>query len=178
MALSADARNRLVIATALPAIGAEIANAVDASTAQGALSGDVTVTVGGVATIQETATSRKSASATIGIGYATGAGGAVTQASSKSTGVTLAKLSGAITMNGAALAAGAEATFTVANTLVAAGDVVVCVHASAGTSGAYLVGASNIVAATSFDITVSNVSAGSLSEAIVINYVVLRGVAA
>lgn len=116
-----------------------------------------------------------SSSATAGIGYATGAGGAVTQATDKSTGVTLNKTTGAITMNNAALAAAAEAKFTVANTSVLAGDVVVVIHSSAGTSGAYLVGASNIVAATSFDVTVSNVSAGSLSEAIVVSYAILRG---
>src|SRR5882672_9299987 len=37
------------------------------------------------------------------LGYATGAGGAVTQATDKSTAVTLNKICGAITMNGAAL---------------------------------------------------------------------------
>jgi hypothetical protein len=112
------------------------------------------------------------------LGYSTGAGGAVTQLTDKATGVTLSKLSGAITMNGAALAAGAEATFVVTNTLIGAGDVVVVCHASAGTSGAYLVQASALVAGASFSITVSNVSAGSLSEAIVLNYVIIKGVSA
>jgi len=115
--------------------------------------------------------------ATTGIGYTKGAGGTVTQATDKSTGVTLNKLSGAITMNNAALAAGAEATFTVTNSAVAATDVAIVVHQSAGTSGAYLVGASNFTAG-SFDITVSNVSAGSLSEAIVIGFAVIKASAA
>lgn len=114
-------------------------------------------------------------SPTAGIGYAAGAGGAVTQITSKATGVTLNKTTGAITLNNAALAAGAEATFTVADTSVLAGDIPVAIHASAGTSGAYGVFCSNIVAATSFDITVSNLSAGSLSEAIVIQFGILRG---
>lgn len=141
------------------------------------LVGELMLNVPGAVVVLTTG-SIKSSGPTAGVGYATGAGGAVTQATNKTTGVTLAKMSGAITLNNAALAAGAEATFTVANTAIAAGDVVICNHASAGTSGSYAVVASNIVAATSFDITVSNLSAGSLSEAIVINYVVIRGVSA
>jgi hypothetical protein len=53
----------------------------------------------------ETVGSLTSISSTGGIGYATGAGGPVTQLTSKSTGVTLGKVAGQITMNGAALAA-------------------------------------------------------------------------
>lgn len=118
-----------------------------------------------------------SSSATAGMGYTTGAGGTVTQATSKSTGVTLNKVSGQITMNGAALGAGAEATFTVTNSAVAAADVPYVVHASAGTAGAY--GAfANSVTAGSFAITVTNLSAGSLSEAIVLNFVVWKGATA
>ena len=101
-------------------------------------------------------------------------GGTVTQATSKSTGVTLNTESGQITMNNAALAAAAEVSFTVTNSEIAATDVVVVNHGSAGTAGSYLV-AANTVAAGSFAITVSNVSAGSLSEAIVINFVALKG---
>lgn len=117
------------------------------------------------------------ASPTAGLGYGLGAGGTVTQATDKTTGVTLSKVVGQITMNGAALAAAAEAKFTVTNTAVAAVDVVLAIHGSAGTSGAYLVNACNI-AAGAFDIVVSNASAGSLSEAIVINFVVIKGASA
>ena len=101
-------------------------------------------------------------------------GGTVTQATNKSTGVTLNPESGQITMNDAALAAAAEVSFTVTNDKIAATDVVVVNHGSAGTAGAYLVGVSAI-AAGSFGITVTNVSAGSLGEAIVINFVALKG---
>ena len=51
---------------------------------------------------------------------------------------------------------------------------VVVNHGSGGTAGSYLVGATAI-AAGSFEITVTNVSGGSLSEAIVINFVALKG---
>jgi hypothetical protein len=56
----------------------------------------------------------KSQGATQGIGYATGAGGTVTQATSKSTAVTLNTVTGAITMNNAALAAATIVSFTLA----------------------------------------------------------------
>ena len=101
-------------------------------------------------------------------------GGTVTQATNKGTGVTLNTESGQITMNNAALADAAEVSFTVTNSKVAATDVVVACHGSAGTAGAYIVSA-NGIAAGSFKITVSNVSGGALSEAIVINYVALKG---
>ena len=101
-------------------------------------------------------------------------GGTVTQATNKSTGVTLNTESGQITMAGAALADGAEVTFTVTNDRVAATDVPHAVHGSAGTAGAYVVNVS-AVAAGSFKVTVGNVSGGSLSQAIVINFVLLKG---
>jgi hypothetical protein len=111
------------------------------------------------------------------VGYATGAGGTVTQATDKSTGVTLAKATGAITMNNAALAAGAEVSFTVTCSAVDANDVVVVNHISAGTAGAYMVQA-NSVGSGSFAITVTNLTGGSLGEAIVLQYAVIKGVAA
>ena len=89
-------------------------------------------------------------------------GGTVTQATSKSTGVTLNTESGQITMNNAQLNAGVEVTFTVTNSKIAATDVVVACHGSAGTAGSYLVNA-NTMASGSFKVTVANVSAGSLS---------------
>ena len=62
-------------------------------------------------------------------------GGTVTQATNKTTGVTLNTESGQITMNNAALAAAAEVSFTVTNSEIAATDVVVVNHGSAGTAG-------------------------------------------
>ena len=101
-------------------------------------------------------------------------GGTVTQASNKSTGVTLSTNSGQITMNGAALGDDTEISFVVTNSNVAATDVVIVNHGSAGTMGAYVVQASEIGSGT-FEVSVKNVSGGSLSEAIVINFVVIKG---
>ncbi|MDD5129592.1 MAG: hypothetical protein PHS66_00845 [Candidatus Omnitrophica bacterium] len=110
-----------------------------------------------------------------GIGYATGAGGTVTQSTSKSTGVTINKPCGTITMNGAALAAATIVSFTVTNSTVAANDVIVTQHNSVGTIGAYTITA-NTPAAGSFQISVRNNTAGSLSEAIVIRFAVIKAV--
>jgi catabolite regulation protein CreA len=104
-------------------------------------------------------------------------GGAVTQATSKATAVTLNQPCGQITMNNAALAAAAEVSFTVTNSFATAGDVVIVNHGSAGTAGAYLVQA-NLIADGSFKITVSNVSTASKSEAIVLNYAIIKAAAA
>lgn len=111
------------------------------------------------------------------IGYVSGTGGAVTQATSKSTGVTLNKPAGSITMSGAALADATVVSFTVTNSFIAATDVVIVNHASAGTAGAYTVDA-NAVAAGSFAISVRNVSGGSLSQAIVLSFAIIKGAAA
>jgi hypothetical protein len=123
------------------------------------------------------ASSIKSTSPTGGIGYGTGAGGTVTQASSKSTGVTLDKVSGQITMNNASLAAAAEVSFTFTNSTIAATDVVVTAISSGATAGAYNTHV-DAIAAGSCRISITNFSSGPLSEAIVLNFVVIKGVAA
>ena len=79
-------------------------------------------------------------------------------------------------MNGAALAADAIVSFTLTNSTIAATDVVVLNHASAGTVGKYALNAA--AGAGSAVITVTNISAGSLSEAIVIRFAVIKAVTA
>jgi hypothetical protein len=109
-------------------------------------------------------------------GYATGAGGVVTQATSKSTAVTLSKSTGQITLNAAALAASTTVSFTLTNTVIEAGDILVMNHISGGTAGSYLLNAQS--AAGSASINVRNISLGSLSEAIVIAFAVIKAVSA
>lgn len=118
-----------------------------------------------------------SSGATTTIGYATGAGGAVTQITSASTGVTLSKPCGQITTVALTTAAAAEEAFTVTNTLVAATDVVVVgtTYAGAGTPIVYC----KKVAAGSFDIGITNVhAANALDAVVVINFAVIKAVAA
>ena len=110
------------------------------------------------------------------LGYATGSGGTVTQATSKSTGVTLNKSNGQITLNAAALGADTTVSFTLTNTVIAAGDVLVLNHISGGTAGSYLLNAQSSAGAAT--INVRNITTGSLSEAIVIAYAVIRATTA
>lgn len=111
------------------------------------------------------------------LGYGTGTGGAVTQATSKTTGVTLDKICGTITMNNAALAGGAAVNFTLTNNKIGTTDVVIAVPAGGGTSAAYTVQVLT-VASGSVVLRVTNITAGSLSEALVINFSVIKSVAA
>ena len=111
------------------------------------------------------------------VGYATGAGGTVTQATDKSTAVTLDKVSGQITTTNALLGAGAGVSFTLNNTFIGATDVVLANIASGATAGAYTLQV-DAVAAGSCSIALRNHTGGGLSEALVINFIVLKGVAA
>jgi hypothetical protein len=109
-------------------------------------------------------------------GYATGSGGVVTQLTDKTTAVTLSKSTGQITLAGAALNASTTVSFTLTNTVIEAGDILIMNHISAGTAGSYLLNAQS--AAGSASINVRNISLGSLSEAIVIAFAVIKAVAA
>ena len=110
------------------------------------------------------------------LGYKTGSGGTVTQLTSKSTAVTLNKINGEIVMHAASLADDATAAFTLTNSTIAATDVVIVNVASVGTVGAYQVTV-GAVAAGSCSISVLNVSGGSLSQAIKLNFAVIKAVA-
>jgi hypothetical protein len=112
-----------------------------------------------------------------GIGYATGAGGTVAQATSKATGVTLNKIAGQVTMNNAALAAAAKVSFVVTDSQCAATDIPVVAVVSGGTANAYRANVT-AVAAGSFTVTVENITAGSLSEAPVIGFAIFKAVIA
>lgn len=115
-------------------------------------------------------------SASDGVGYAVGAGGAVSQATGKSTGVTLNAVSGGITMNGANLAANASVAFTLTNSCIAATDVVHASIKSGATAGAYLV-TTGATASGSCSITLYNCSGGALAESVVLSFAVIKAVA-
>lgn len=106
--------------------------------------------------------------------FATGNGGTVTQATSKTTGVTLNKRTGQITMNGTALGANTTIFFVLTNSTIAATDHVLVQHVSGGTVGAYVCTAA--AGAGSAVIFVRNITAGSLSEAIVLKFSVIKAV--
>lgn len=107
------------------------------------------------------------------LGYTAEASGAVTQLTSKSTGVTLNKSAGQITMNDAALANVTNVTFTLTNSVITPKDVVILSVAAGATAGGYNCWVSSKGTGTC-TITVRNISGGSLSEAVVINFVVIH----
>jgi hypothetical protein len=109
---------------------------------------------------------------TLPFGYGSGAGGVVTQATSKSTNATLNTSCGTITLNAAELAANTTVSFTLTNSQIAATDVVILNHAAGGTAGAYTLNAQAAVGSAS--INVRNVTGGALSEAIVIRFAVIK----
>jgi len=108
-----------------------------------------------------------------GLGYGTGSGGSVTQLTSRTTGVTLNKTNGAITMFSAAGSAVA-ATFTVTNSTVAATDVV---YVSVKTATNVYLMFVTATAAGSFNITFQT-TGGVSTDAPVINFAVIKAVTA
>ena len=106
-----------------------------------------------------------------GLGYGTGSGGTVTQATNKSTAVTLNKPTGRITMNNAALGAGASVNFSLTNSLVATTDLVI-VNCSANSAYQVVCQSCGVGSAT---IRITNITGGSLSEAVGINFAIIKG---
>ena len=108
------------------------------------------------------------------IGYTAAAQGTVTQATDKSTAVTLNKPAGRITMNNASLATATNATFTLNNSFISANDtVILTISGGQATPGSYNVFANNL-GAGSVSISLRNISGGSLSEAVVINFAIIH----
>ena len=112
------------------------------------------------------------------LGYAAGAQGAVTQLTDKSTGVTLNKSSGRITMNNAALGGATAVSFVLTNNVISIKDTII-VNISSNTTGsaagAYTTYVSYMAAGSAL-ITLRNLTAAtSYSEAVIINFSILHG---
>lgn len=105
------------------------------------------------------------------IGYGAGSGGTVTQLTSKSTAVTLNKPTGQITTHNAALAANTEVSFILNSTSIAVGDAVY-VTGNAAANYQYRAG---IGVAGGVSIFIRNITAGSLSDVLTIDFKVLKG---
>ena len=113
---------------------------------------------------------------TTGLGFYTGAGGMVTQGngSGKATAFTLDKMCGRITTDGDALAANTAISATWNNSKIAATDVVILNHSSGGTLGSYHYNVA--CGAGTATLTIRNISSSSLSQSLVFNFVVIKGV--
>jgi hypothetical protein len=111
------------------------------------------------------------------IGYSAAAQGTVTQLTDKSTGVTLNKSAGRITMNAAALAGSTAVSFTLTNNLISTNDtMIVCVssNTTGSAAGAYTTYVSYLAAGSAL-ITLRNLTAStSYSEAVIINYAIIH----
>ena len=114
----------------------------------------------------------------VGIGYATGAGGAVSQATDRTTAVELNTLTGKITTQATSLAAQTSVAFTLTNSTIALGDVV-AVSIQSGPTGLKTIATVTTVAAGSCQINLFNTDASTAdTAAAIINFVVIKGVAA
>lgn len=110
--------------------------------------------------------------------WQTTGGGTITQQTSKAEGFTLDKTTGVITMDNASLAAAAEVVSVFTNSTINATSVVVVSHAASGAGNAedYLITVGEVQSG-SCEITLSNISTGSTTDAIDINFVVIGGAA-
>ena len=109
------------------------------------------------------------------LGYTANAQGTVTQATSKSTAVTLNKSAGRITMNNAALAGNAAVSFTLNNTYLSANDVLVlCASAGSVADATTYTAYVNTLGTGTASITLRNLTATSQSEAVVLNFAIIH----
>lgn len=154
---------------------ANLATAVTGETGSGGLVFATTPTlvtpVIGVATgTSLAATGAITSSGTTGVGYATGAGGTVTQITSRTTGVTINKTTGAITLFSAA-GTNVDTSFVVTNSTVAATDVIILNEKSGTNKYKFYVSA---IGASTFTITFWTDTTSV--DAPVINFAVIKGV--
>ena len=101
-------------------------------------------------------------------------GATETQTGNKTTTVNIDKYTGKITTHDQALGANTEVSFTLTNNVIGADDVVVVGHRSGGNVGDYLIQAHSM-GSGSCEISIRNLTSGSLSQALVINFVVIKG---
>lgn len=116
-------------------------------------------------------------SGTGALGYGTGAGGTVTQLTSKSTAVTLNKPSGQITMHTEALAAGARAIFQVTNSLANLTSNVVANIIGGNTLRVYSLDV-EYVSNGFFTLRITNDSTTSYAQPVVIKFDLIQGATA
>lgn len=107
------------------------------------------------------------------LGYSAAAQGTVTQATDKSTAVTLNKSAGQITMNAASLAATTNVTFTLNNSLISSKDVIIVNVTGVASASAYNCWIANHTAGAA-SITLRNTTGGALAEAVIINYAIIH----
>ena len=107
------------------------------------------------------------------IGFGPAGFGTVTQGTSKTQGVTLNAKCGVVTTHNAALASNTAIQFTMTNSAITGTDVVIVTGGSGGgTAGAYQAHVVSVGAGSAI-FRLVNTSAGSLSEAVALNFAVI-----
>lgn len=107
------------------------------------------------------------------LGYTAAAQGVVTQATDKSTAVTLNRSAGRITMNAASLGATTNVSFTLNNSLISPNDILILTISGGATVAAYNLWVNSLGAGTA-SITLRNTTAGALAEAVIINFALIH----
>ena len=109
------------------------------------------------------------------IGYDTGSGGSIMQgAGAKTNSVTLNRPTGTIVTDSASLGANTAVTFNLSNTVIEATDAIWISHITGGTLGSYNFAVAP--AAGNANITIRNITAGALAEALTLRFVVIKSV--
>ena len=164
-----------------PTVAVDVTGAISATGAitGGSFSGPLNGTVGATtantgAFTTVTASTSILSSGTGGVGYSTGAGGTVTQITSRTTAVTINDVCGQIVTFSKTTTAGTFDRFTVNNSTVAATDVVI-LNLKSGGNGRYQMQVKDN-AAGSFVIEIYNVGAAGTAEALTINFAVIKSV--
>lgn len=111
------------------------------------------------------------------LGYAVGSGGVVTQITSKTTSVAIDKQNGSIVTHNAALGAGAQAVFKVVNSYVGPADHVLLALTPGNGVDATQYDCRPIIDTTAgaFYVVLRNISGISLSQAVRLNFLVIKG---
>ena len=108
------------------------------------------------------------------LGYTAAASGSVTQATDKSTAVTLNKSAGTVTMSNAQLNATTSVSFTLNNNKISARDaVILSIVGGTANPGTYTLWVTGLTTGAA-TITLRNITAGNLSEAVVFNFVIVH----
>ena len=110
----------------------------------------------------------------VGFAGGAGAGGTITQLTNKTTGVTLNKPTGQITMAAGSIGNDSRISFTLTNSTIAATDIVITNIASGATPDTYDVTVT-AVSAGSCRIQVHNLTNAGINEQLVLNFAVIKG---
>jgi hypothetical protein len=128
---------------------------------------------GGVEAMRITSAGNVVVTSPASLGYSTGSGGTVTQATNKSTGVTLNKPTGVITMNNASLTANTNVSFVLTNSTIAAGDVVLVNIFDNASLNSYQACAENSRGGSVY-IMLRNTTGSALGEPVALSYAVIK----